>query len=123
MRPEKFEITNDHKKLLARMYVGWQDCEFGAPEVDPKRPYGNSDVEWDVAEILGWIRDDRYDLEESMSPEKFDEFSDAIHDRAMTIHQQMETVVQAALQYAAEHMPVGEYETSGDYNIDWRFTR
>lgn len=34
------------------MNVGWQDCETGAPEIDPKRPYGNSAVYNDMYEIL-----------------------------------------------------------------------
>jgi len=48
-----FTLTEEHLKLLRRACVGWQDCETGAPEIDPKRPYGNSDVWRDVAEILG----------------------------------------------------------------------
>lgn len=47
-----FTLTSDHIKLLRRFIVGWQDCEFGAPEIDPKRPYGNSDVIEDIREIL-----------------------------------------------------------------------
>ena len=37
---------------MRRFQVGWQDCEYGAPEIDPKRPYGNSSVEEDIREIL-----------------------------------------------------------------------
>lgn len=48
-----FTVTDDHLKLLRRASVGWSDCEFGAPEIDPKRPYGNSNVLGDIAEILG----------------------------------------------------------------------
>ncbi|MCU1325011.1 MAG: hypothetical protein JWN34_381, partial [Bryobacterales bacterium] len=48
-----FFVTSEHLKLLQRMCVGWQDCEYGAPEIDPKRPYGNSSVEYDILEILG----------------------------------------------------------------------
>jgi hypothetical protein len=53
-KEETFELTEDHIKLLTNVYVSWNDCKYGAPEINPKRPYGNSDVEWDVAEILGW---------------------------------------------------------------------
>lgn len=49
----KFQLKDQHIRLLARANVGWQDCETGAPEIDPKRPYGNSSVAQDVAEILG----------------------------------------------------------------------
>ena len=47
-----FTLTTNHIKLLREMHVGWQDCETGAPEIDPKRPYGNSYVPGDVARIL-----------------------------------------------------------------------
>jgi hypothetical protein len=48
------ELKPEHIQLLKRMNVGWQVCEYGAPEIDPKRPYGNSSVEADICEILGW---------------------------------------------------------------------
>lgn len=40
------------RKLLKHANFQWNDCETGAPEIDPKRPYGNSNVEDDVREIL-----------------------------------------------------------------------
>lgn len=47
-------ITQDHLALLARMTFDWDDeCEWGAVSSDPKRPFGNSNVEGDVSEILG----------------------------------------------------------------------
>jgi hypothetical protein len=36
------------------MNVDWNGDENGAPTINPKRPYGNSNVEMDVAEILGF---------------------------------------------------------------------
>lgn len=48
-----FEIKPEHLILLRSTYIGWNDCEFGAPEIDPQRPYGNSQVLHDIAEILG----------------------------------------------------------------------
>lgn len=53
-RESTFTLTEDHIKLLSRAYIGWEDSEFGAPSIDCKRPYGNSYVEGDVAEILEW---------------------------------------------------------------------
>lgn len=50
----RFKLTEEHLKLLRRANVGWNDAEAGAPGLDPKRPYGNSDVISDVIEILGW---------------------------------------------------------------------
>ena len=48
----RFTITDDHLRLLRRANVSWDETEFGAPEIDCKRPYGNSDVLGDIAEIL-----------------------------------------------------------------------
>jgi hypothetical protein len=42
----------EHLALLKHAEWSWNDCEFGAPSMDPKRPYGNSDVEDDLAELL-----------------------------------------------------------------------
>jgi hypothetical protein len=47
------EIKQYHLDLLKKMYVSWEDCEYGAPSIDCKRPYGNSDVEEDICKILG----------------------------------------------------------------------
>ena len=49
---KKFTLTENHIKLLCRAYVGWNGAEFGAPSIDPKRPYGNSDVLHDMGDIL-----------------------------------------------------------------------
>ena len=54
---KRFEMKEEHLKLLRNMYVGWDDCEFGAPEIDPKRPYGNSDVLQDMLRILGVLEE------------------------------------------------------------------
>lgn len=48
----ELEPTADHLLLLAASCWHWNDCEFGAASMDPKRPYGNGDVEGDLAELL-----------------------------------------------------------------------
>jgi len=48
-----FTVTDEHLRLLRRAYVWWGEGEFGAPQIDSKRPYGNSNVYRDIAEILG----------------------------------------------------------------------
>lgn len=45
-------ITRDHLTLLANANWRMSDCEYGAPEIDGKRPYGNSSVESDLEELL-----------------------------------------------------------------------
>jgi hypothetical protein len=44
--------TRDHLALLSSAYWRMSEMEYGAPEIDGKRPYGNSSVEEDLAEIL-----------------------------------------------------------------------
>jgi len=52
-RVTEFRLTEDHLKLIKRMFIDWDDSAYeGAPAVGLKRPYGNSDVYFDVAEIL-----------------------------------------------------------------------
>ncbi len=53
-KSNEFTLTPIHIKLIRRMNVRYdEDTEYGAPEIDPKRPYGNSDVEDDIREIVG----------------------------------------------------------------------
>lgn len=50
----KFIITEDHIKLLKRLFFFYDESAYdGAPAVDPKRPYGNSAVHSDICEIVG----------------------------------------------------------------------
>lgn len=53
MNKERFEVKEEHLKLMHEFEVEWDDGEFGAPRIDCKRPYGNSDVENDMLKILG----------------------------------------------------------------------
>lgn len=51
-RQKTFTVTEAHLKLLANANVSWDDIAFGAPAIDPKNPYGNSDVLGDIAELV-----------------------------------------------------------------------
>jgi hypothetical protein len=88
----EFTLTEDHRKLLRRMRLQWQWCETGAPEVDPKRPYGNSNVYVDVAEILGWEMppEDATDLE-------YERWADGMRARAAKIHAETLLAMQVLL--------------------------
>src|SRR5262245_17189804 len=66
---ERFTVTDEHLRLLRRAYVFWDETEFGAPGINAKRPYGNSDVYGDIAEILGLVHGDWQDeVEEDWPP-------------------------------------------------------
>lgn len=111
--PRKFVVTEDHMKLLKRIWFRYDAyTEFGAPEVDPKRPYGNSDVYYDIAEILGLEvgKDEWGDVE--YTPEQIDYMAKT--------HQEMTTVLQILAANAAEGVSPGVYQKSTPYGIDWK---
>lgn len=51
-KTEAFTITDQHLLLMRNVYIEWNECEFGAPSVNPKRPYGNSNVLRGILELL-----------------------------------------------------------------------
>lgn len=99
----KFTVTADHLKLLQRAYVGWDDCEYGAPAIDGKRPYGNGDVATDIAEILGWA-----------TPR--DGPSEAQERAARALHEETATVLQIVLCTPGFAVTPGTYRITKDYD-------
>lgn len=104
-----FELTADHVKLLQKMYVGWNGAETGAPEIDPKRPYGNSDVEGDVADLLGWDRGGRDG-----------ELSEEVEEAASKLHRETETALQIVL--SAGSFEPGLYSRETAWAREWSRT-
>jgi hypothetical protein len=84
-------------------------CEFGAPEINPKRPYGNSYVYGDIGEILG------------IKPEDDDGygacFSDEQEEYMLPLHKETSTALQVIL--AAGSFEPGVYEAD-EYHINWQ---
>lgn len=52
------EPTRDHLTLLNAANWRESEVEFGAPEMDGKRPYGNGDVLGDLVELLPHLTED-----------------------------------------------------------------
>lgn len=108
---KKFTLTENHIKLLRRMFVGWQDCEFGAPEIDPKKPYGNSSVTFDIAEIIS---------EDIKFNEKEDDYilTEEQEKRLTKLHEETKYALQIVLN-------TGEFKTgnyiSVDYGYSWKY--
>lgn len=109
----EFTVTEQHVRLLRAMYVGWNDCEFGAPEIDPKRPYGNSSVYHDIAEILG------IDPEGGTPDDR--EYTDEQKDHMRTLHEQTQTVLQITLSSGV--LAAGLYRRDYQYSTAWRKVR
>lgn len=107
---KRFTVKPEHVALLRRAYVGWDECEFGAPAIDPKRPYGNSDVLRDIREVLGREEAECPHCGEALSlPDDEDELT--------KLHRETETALQIVL--ATGSFEPGVYEAS-DYGTDWR---
>ena len=102
-----FTVSEDHLKLLRAAYIGWDDCEFGAPAIDCKRPYGNSSVHLDMAEILGL--DGEVDDDGEMPSE--------LRARLTQLHQETQTVLQIILRTG--RMEAGTYVKSSRWSVDW----
>jgi hypothetical protein len=97
LKGKTFQMTDAHLKLLSNLNVVWRTCEYGAPAIDCKRPYGNSDVESDIAEILGW------DEPSTNSAER--------------IHRELETALQIVL--VTQKFEPGLYHLKNEYTTDW----
>ncbi len=105
---QRFTVTEEHLLLLRRMNVGWCHDEFGAPGVDPKRPFGNGGVYRDIADILG-IEPDHEDDNGWYGPRKID--------RMYKVYRETETVLQIAI--SVGYFQAGTYEAD-DYKNNWR---
>lgn len=81
-------VQPHHIKLLQRMNVRWGTIEFGAPEIDGKRPYGNSSVVQDIREIT--------------------EMEGAKREWCVQVHREMEAVLQIFLEEAGDLSPGDE---------------
>jgi hypothetical protein len=125
-----FEVKKEHLTLLKHMFVGWQDSEFGAPEIDPKRPFGNSDVIQDMIEIFGLKEikkgifklnflgkeyllkgEDKYniDMEDDEELEKV----------LNKLYRETETVLQIVLNTG--QFKEGKYQLESEYGINWTY--
>lgn len=120
-----FEVKREHLALLKRMCVGWQDCEFGAPEIDPKRPYGNSGVIGDMIEIFGKevkrgiFKVDVCGKEYYVTPDEDSEDMEELEKILNTLHKETETVLQIAL--VTGMFKEGKYKLKNEYGNDWEY--
>lgn len=88
MRNNRFRVNEKHIKLLKNMYVTWNCSCFGAPTVEPKKPYGNSRVYEDMRKILDLGKNNE-DGELNLSDKEVEELSE--------LHHEMEIVLQILL--------------------------
>lgn len=107
---ERFTLTAEHVALLKRMCVDWRDEPYdGAPVINIKRPYGNSNVWRDVAEIIGLTP------VEGDDGEKY--WPEGTRERCMVLHRETDKALQVCL--TAQTFEPGEYVADA-YRSNWR---
>jgi|SRR5882724_3765869 len=109
---QQFTVTDEHIKLLRAANVGWEDCEFGAPSIDCKRPYGNGNVYGDIAEILS--------ITPIVPDDRGAEFSNEQTDRMDALHKGTQTALQIFL--ATGEMKAGRY-VADNYDRNWQLQK
>ena len=92
MKKERFELKEQHLKLLKWSCVRWNEYGtdgYGAATIDPKRPYGNSGVCGDLIDLL-------------------EDYGDLTLAELMKLHRETETALQICL--TMQSFEVGTYE-------------
>lgn len=105
--PIEFEVTEDHIKLLSRIwwYFDDEDDYYGHVTMGAKRPYGNSNGLYDIAHTLDWLGDDM-------------ELTDELEEKALKVHREMTVVVQILC--SLRRIEPGTYVLSGPSYIKWQ---
>lgn len=101
-----FEVTHDHIKLLRALNVSWCYDEFGAPAIDPKRPYGSSDVVGSLIETL-----DLPYADTGVIP-------DNVYSKVRKLHDELDTVLEIVLQTGS--FEPGVYRRACPYVGRWQ---
>jgi len=107
---KRFTVKEEHIKLLKSACVDWDNCEFGAPCIDPKRPYGNSNVISDIMGILG--------ESEKQCPHCGEPLNEADNEKYIRLHKETKIALQIFLQTGK--METGTYVKIDDYGIEWK---
>lgn len=112
-RVKDFELKQIHLDLFKNVCIDWDDCEFGAPAINCKRPYGNSDVFGDIAEIIKLKKKDNWDFdEENWTEEAMDFMRD--------LHKQTQTALKIIL--TCQSFKLGWYRREDEYDYDgWKY--
>lgn len=107
MGNRKFKVEDKHIQLLKNMKVTWNDLCFGAPTVNPKRPYGSTTVIEDIARMLNIGKVDE-DGEVQLIDEQEKEL--------IKFHKETETVLEILLYNCS--IKAGVYVNKG-YSNEW----
>ena len=79
-----------------------------------KRPYGNSDVEDDIADIIKMPKKDNWDKNEEM-------WNDEAQEKLQDIHKETQIALQIILH--CQTFKLGKYRKKEDYGQEWEFVK
>jgi hypothetical protein len=113
MSQKTFLLKEEHLKLLKRAYITNYNCEFGSPAIDCKRPFGNSDVIGDMAEILG------YEYESDMYEDEGDIDREELESKLYDLYQELYTAVKVIF-YNLPNVKLGNY-VCDDWGCKWEY--
>lgn len=104
----EFILKEEHIKLLNNVFIQWNNAEFGAPEIDPKRPYGNSGTQIfvDMMDILNIEK--KYDMNDEIIITK------DMYNYLYTLHKELETALQIILRLKS--FRCGKYKKENEYS-------
>lgn len=105
-----FELKQVHLDLLKQTAISWDSCEYGAPCIDCKRPYGNSDVEDDMAEIIKLPKKGNWDSEEEM-------WNEETQEKLADLHKETQIALQIILH--CQTFELGKYKLSEEGYQNW----
>lgn len=111
---KEFELKQYHLDLLKETIIDWDDCEYGAPSINCKRPYGNSDVEDDIAEIIKMPKKNNYDTNEEM-------WNDEAQEKLQDIHKETQIALQIILH--CQSFKLGTYRKKEEYGQEWELIK
>jgi len=107
-----FILTEEHIKLVKKFCIDWNDWEdFGAPMVNPKRPYGNSSVLEDIHIIL--TGENLYNDEKELTDEQCEKYE--------KLHKETKTALQIILKTGK--FKTGTYICKNDYDDNWELNK
>lgn len=107
---KQFTVIDEYLRLLRRAHIWWDQLEFGAPGIDPKRPYGNSNVFADIAKILDAPDSQWVDADEKLIPDA--------EWRFLRLHVETAIVLQIGL--ATGEFRSGRYVRGNAWNDNWK---
>jgi len=105
MNSQRFELKEEHVKLLGAACVSWNIDSFGSPTINCKRPYGGSDIYGDMIKILGWEC-------------KVTDNSDGMIDDLNQLHNELKVALQIVI--SAQSFKPGFYDGTR-YGRDWKY--